>query len=185
VRLGDVAVVVGNQVAGAASVSQGIIRGTAASVAGAAGAVGELLETTAPVGAGSSGSAVVNTAGQVIGMTTLGLAGSTGFAVAVPSNQVASSAQNARPASHPYLGVALADDPAGGALIQGVAAGSPAALAGMQAGWTITSLNGTSVANAASASQVLGRLAPSQHVDIALRVPGGASKTISAVLGSA
>jgi len=47
-----------------------------------------VIVTTAPAASGSSGSALVNIAGAVIGMTTLGPSATSAQGVAIPSNQV-------------------------------------------------------------------------------------------------
>jgi S1-C subfamily serine protease len=105
-QVGDVVVAIGSGTA-----SQGIVSGLA----------GGLIQTTAPMASGTSGSALVNVAGQVIGMTTLGSSSSSsssaGFGVAIPANQVSAVAQklaaggSVTPAGTAYLGVVTADAP--------------------------------------------------------------------------
>jgi putative serine protease PepD len=192
VQLGDVVLVVGNQVPSSASVSQGIVSSLTGTLAGTGSTtLSALIETTAPVSTGSSGSAVVNIAGQVIGMTTLGSAGGAAFGVAIPSNLVSAAAQKiatATPtpqAARPFLGVSVSDATGGGALIQSVVAGGPAARAGLQAGWTILKISGRTVANATALGQVLAGYSPGQRVDVTVRDSGGSNKTVSVVLGTA
>ena len=78
VQIGDVVVLIGSH-----TVSQGIVSEIASGV----------IVTTAPASSDSSGSALVNIAGQVIGMTTLGSAGASALGNAIPSNQVNTVAQ--------------------------------------------------------------------------------------------
>ena len=112
VQLGDVVVSIGSK-----SVSQGIVSQIASG----------LIVTTAPAGSEGSGSALVNIAGQVIGMTTLGSQGALG--VAIPSNQVNTVAQqllkggSPTPSGKAFLGVTLTDATGGGAQVQSVVAG--------------------------------------------------------------
>jgi putative serine protease PepD len=181
VQVGDVVLVVGNQVASSATVSQGIVSGISGT---------GLIQTTAPVAAGTSGSALVDVAGQVIGMTTLGTSGASGLGVAIPSNQVNTVAQKllgggtGTQTGTPYLGVTATDAPGGGALVQSVVAGGPAARAGVQAGWTIVGIGGHSVANAAAIGQILAVYKPGQNVVLTVQLPNGSTRSIPVVLGA-
>lgn len=174
-QIGDVVVSIGS-----GTVSQGIV----SQIAG-----GQIL-TTAPATAGSSGSALVNIAGQVIGMTTLGPAGVGAMGVAIPSNQVNAVAQqllsggSPTPSGKAFLGVGLTDAAGGGAQVQSVVAGGPAASAGIQAGWTILAIGGHSVANAAAVAPVLATYTPGQRVTLTLRLPNGSTRSIQVLLGS-
>ena len=175
VQLGDVVVLIGSQ-----SVSQGIVSQVTSG----------LIETTAPSGANSSGSAVVNIAGQVIGMTTLGSAGASALGNAIPSNQVNTVAQQLLKGGSPtpngkaFLGVSLTDATGGGAQVQSVIAGGPAATAGIQAGWTILAIGGHSVANAAAVAPILTAYAPGQRVAVTVRLPNSSTRSIQVLLGS-
>ena len=191
VQVGDVVLAVGNQVASSGgTVSQGIVSGTAGSMPAGSVTITGLLQTTAPMAAGTSGSALVNVAGQVIGMTTLGSAGSAGLGVAIPSNQVNTVAQkllaaaSATPAGTAHLGVTATDAAGGGALIQSVVAGGPAARAGLQAGWTIVGIGGHSVANAAAIGPILAGYKPGQSVVLTVQLPNGSTRSIPVVLGA-
>lgn len=177
VQVGDVVVAVGHQVAPSGTASQGIVSGIA---------TGQ-IQTTAPMAAGTSGSALVNITGQVIGMTTLGAAGSPGPGVAIPSNQVTAVAQrllaggSGTKASH--LGVTVADAPGGGVLVQSVVPAGPAATAGVQTGWTIIGIGGRSVPNSAALAQILSGYTSGQRVVLTVRLPSGSTRSISVVLG--
>ena len=190
VQVGDVVVAVGNQAAPSGTVSQGIVSGTAGIITAGSVTVTGLLQTTAPMAAGTSGSALVNIAGQVIGMTTLGSSGSPGLAVAIPSNQVNSVVQklltggSGQQAGSAHLGVAATDAPGGGALVQSVVAGGPAARAGLQAGWTILGIGGHSVANAAAIGPILAGYKPGQSVALTVQLPNGSTRSIQVVLGA-
>jgi S1-C subfamily serine protease len=175
VQVGDVVVAIGSGTA-----SQGIVSGLA----------GGLFQTTAPMVSGTSGSALVNVNGQVIGMTTLGASGSPGLGVAIPGGQVTAAAQkllaggSGTQAGTAYLGVTTADAPGGGALIQSVVAGSPAAAAGLQSGWIISALDGQAVARSTSVAQILATHKPGQRVVLSVRLTNGTTRSIPVVLGT-
>lgn len=178
VQVGDVVVAIGNQVAPSGTASQGIVSGITS--------IG-LIQTTAPMASGTSGSALVNIAGQVIGMTTLGVSGSAGFGVAIPSAQISAVAQKllaGGTGTQAYLGVATSDAPGGGALIQTVVVGSPAAGAGLQGGWVIVAIDGQNVAQAASIAQILAAHKPGQRVVVTVHLPNGSARSIPVVLGT-
>jgi putative serine protease PepD len=142
-----------------------------------------LIQTTAPMPSGTSGSALVNITGQVIGMTTLGASGAPGFGVAIPSNQVSAASKTLLTGSA-YLGAVTADASGGGAVIQSVAAGSPAAVAGLQVGWVIAAIDGQTVIGAASIAQILAGDKPGQRVVVTVLLPNGDTRSIPVVLGT-
>jgi S1-C subfamily serine protease len=141
--------------------------------------------------AGSSGSALVNIAGQVVGMTTLGPAGVAGPGVAIPSNDVKAIAEKLLAGAPPpsaakaSLGATLADASAGGAQVQSVIAGGPAATAGIQVGWAITAIGGRPVSSAAAVAPILATYSPGQRVAVTVRLPNGSTRSTQLVLGSA
>ena len=188
VQVGDVVVAIGNQAAPSGTASQGIVSGTAGTLASDSQTLTGLIQTTAPMAAGTSGSALVNIAGQVIGMTTLGASGAPTAAVAIPGNQLNTVAQRlisgAATQGTAHLGVATTNAPNGGALIQSVIAGGPAARAGIQAGWTIIGIGGQSVVSSASVAQILAGYKPGQSVVVTVRLPNGSTRSIPVVLGA-
>lgn len=118
--------------------------GTVLATGRAVGSVG-MVETDAVAGLGSAGRPLVNREGQVVGIV-MAASGGDGAerSLAIPSNfagQVAEQLIAGGPVVHPYLGVSVDDPPdGGGALVQEVAAGSPAAEAGLQPGDLIVQL---------------------------------------------
>jgi S1-C subfamily serine protease len=188
VQVGDVVVAIGNQAAPSGTASQGIVSGTAGNLASDSQTLTGLIQTTASMAAGTSGSALVNIAGQVIGMTTLGASGAATAAVAIPSNQLNTVAQRlisgAATQGTAHLGVATTNSPNGGALIQSVITGGPAARAGIQAGWTIIGIGGQSVASSAAVAQILAGYKSGQSVVVTVRLPNGSTRSIPVVLGA-
>ena len=190
VQLGDVVVAVGNQLPPSATVSQGIVSGTAGTMPAGSVTLSGLIQTTAPMASGTSGSALVNVAGETIGMTTLGSAGSPGLGVAIPSNQVNTVAQrllaggSATPVGTAYLGLTATDAAGGGALVQSVVAGGPAARGGVQAGWIIVGIGGRPVPNAVAVGRILATYQPGQRVVLTVQLPDGSTRSIPIVLGA-
>jgi S1-C subfamily serine protease len=188
VQVGDVVVAVGHQVAPSGTASYGIVSGLAGTMSSGSLTLTGLVQTTAPMAAGTSGSALVNIAGQVIGLTTLGASGSPGPGVAIPSDQVSSVSKTllagGTQAGTAYLGVVTADATGGGALIQSVASGSPAAGAGMQVGWVILAIDGKPVARAAAIAPILAGDKPGQRVVLTVHLPNGSTRSIPVVLGT-
>jgi len=80
--------------------------------------------------------------------------------------------------------VSLTDATGGGAQVQSVIAGGPAATAGIQAGWTILAIGGHSVANAAAVAPILTTYAPGQRVAVTVRLPNSSTRSIQVLLGS-
>jgi putative serine protease PepD len=163
--VGDPAVAVGSPLglAGGPSLTVGVISAfdrqvqTDSSSPGSAGLDG-MLQTDAPIISGSSGGALVNENGDLVGITTaVGVSpvGAEGVGFATPveivtrvANEIIANGQ----ASNPYLGVqistAMADTTDGGTApigvkIESVVSGSAADQAGLQAGDVVSAVNGT------------------------------------------
>jgi putative serine protease PepD len=112
--------------------------------------IGDALQTDAAINPGNSGGALVNLAGEVVGINTAiatsgqGSSGNIGVGFAISSNVAKSTAQtllSGGKVSHPYIGVSVADGN-GGALISSVTQGSPADKAGLQRGDLVTKVGG-------------------------------------------
>jgi S1-C subfamily serine protease len=128
-----------------------------------------LIRTNANLQPGDSGGPLFNANGKVIGMDT---AASQGFqfqnnaeGFAIPINRALTiakqivagrSSATVHIGSTPFIGVSVSTQQSdGGALIQSVVAGSPADQAGLVAGDTITSVDGTTVTTYAQLSSAL------------------------------
>src|SRR6185437_4294543 len=105
---------------------------------------------------GNSGGALVNLAGEVVGINTAiastgQQSGNIGVGFAISSNKVKAAAeqlQKGQKVTHPYLGVQLTDGANGGALIADVVPSGPADKAGLQKGDVVTKVNGQAVSDA-------------------------------------
>ncbi len=121
--------------------------------------LGSLIQTDARLNLGTSGGALVNLAGEMIGLTTsqAALAGyeqSAGFAIAVDATfrQVLEVLKQGREVEYGFLGVQPQDltfaersHGRAGARIYGIVRHSPAARAGLRLGDVVTAINGKSI----------------------------------------
>jgi putative serine protease PepD len=196
VALGDIVVAVGSPLGLSDSVSEGIVSGTGRTQPEGNGVtLTDLIQTTAAINPGNSGGALVDIAGEVIGMPTLGAsstprggtAGGIGFAIS--SNQVVTITQqlaSGGAVTHTgiaFLGISTSDAPNGGAQVGSVVSGGPADKAGIKAGWVITSIGGKTVPDADGVGTALSSFKPGQKVDVKATLPDGSSKTVSVTLG--
>ncbi|WP_113699627.1 S1C family serine protease [Nonomuraea lactucae] len=117
--------------------------------------IGGAIQTDAAINPGNSGGALVNTAGQVVGINTAiatngGGGGNIGVGFAIPINtakQVADQLSDGGKVTHPFLGVSVTDATGDvpGALVRQVAAGSPAEKGGLKEGDLITKIGNKAV----------------------------------------
>jgi S1-C subfamily serine protease len=156
-----------------------------------------LIEFAAPVIAGDSGGPVVNSAGQVVGVTTAASVnfrmgpGGKGFAIPIndalaTANQIRSGAASDSVHIGPpvLLGVGVRTAPSDlpGVLVADVLRGGPAEQAGMVAGDILTVLDGTPVNSATELTYVLDRHYPGDVIDLVWIDAAGQQRTGKAAL---
>ncbi len=162
-----------------------------------------LIETNADIQPGDSGGPLVNSSGKVIGMDTaasagfsfgLGSASTQGFSIpintalkiaAVITEGHSSSTVHIGPTA--FLGVGVASSLPGGptgAVIETVAAGSPAAKAGLTEGDAITSLAGHAVSSPDDLVSILQSEKPGASVSLVYLSTSGARRTVTVRLTS-
>lgn len=116
--------------------------------------IGDAIQTDAAINPGNSGGALVNAAGQLVGINTAiatqGSTGNIGVGFAIPVNtakQVADQLVKDGKATHAFLGVSVTDATGDvpGALIRQVTSGSPADKAGLKQGDLITKIGDKTV----------------------------------------
>ncbi|MFI6318495.1 S1C family serine protease [Nonomuraea sp. NPDC050556] len=122
---------------------------------GGATTIGGAIQTDAAINPGNSGGALVNAAGEVIGINTAiatngGSSGNIGVGFAIPINtakQVSEQLIKSGKVSHAFLGVSVTDATGDvpGALIRQVTDGSPAQAAGLKTGDLITKIGDKAV----------------------------------------
>ncbi|MDG6940185.1 MAG: trypsin-like peptidase domain-containing protein [Nitrososphaerota archaeon] len=154
VQVGEPVVAVGNPFGLAGSMTFGIVSQVGRTITESAAngyPIADVLQFSAPINPGNSGGPLLNSRGEVIGITTAEVSNSQGLGFAIPSNtiirELPSLIQNGSYDMHPYLGISGTDmtpyiaSAAGinvtyGWLVENVVAGGPAARAGIRAGNT-------------------------------------------------
>jgi putative serine protease PepD len=203
VRVGEIVLAMGNPLGLTGTVTDGIVSATGRTVSEGQGSSAVLIstiQTSAAINPGNSGGALVNLAGQVIGIPTLaatdpqlgGAAAGIGFAI--PSDTVTSIAAQLAAAGkvtssgRASLGITAqtvagaAGQPAGVGIV-GVTPGGGAARAGISAGDIITALAGQPTTSLAALQSVLAGHKPGDRVQARLTRNGTAS-TVTVTLGS-
>lgn len=208
VKIGDSVTAVGNAggVGGAPSSSEGSITALNRSIVavdgeGSSEVLSGMIETNAQLQPGDSGGALLNAAGQVIGMNTAAsnsydVRAGASVGLAIPLNRAISIArqiQSGRPSATIHigatalLGVSVTSQvdyygqpvAGGGALVIGVVPSSPADKAGIAVGSVIMSLNGRRIVSHQSLSNLLLREVPGGLVRLAWVDQDGTSRTAS------
>lgn len=208
-RVGQIVMAMGNPLGLTGSVTNGIISATGRTVTEPAGSgpgatLPEIIQTSAAINPGNSGGALVDLAGDVIGIPTLaalepqseGLGGAApGIGFAIPSHLVTDIAGqliahdghvvNSHRAA---LGVEVVtvvgpDGQPAGVGVLSVTPGGAAEAAGVQAGEVITAVNNIPVQQTAELSQVLANLDPGKSVPVTLATPDGGTRTLTVTLG--
>ncbi|MFF5232622.1 trypsin-like peptidase domain-containing protein [Dactylosporangium sp. NPDC000521] len=158
-RVGDTVLAVGSPLGLQGSVTAGIVSAlhrTISSGEQGSRSIADAIQTDAAINPGNSGGALVNLAGEVVGINTAILTagqnsnGNIGVGFAISANRARSAADQLAKGgkvSHPYLGVQLGDGD-GGALIGGVVAAGPADKAGMKTGDIVTKIGNTQIKGA-------------------------------------
>ena len=195
--VGDIVLALGNPLGLQSSVTEGIVSALGRTVSEENGvALPNTIQTSAPINPGNSGGALVDLAGNVIGIPTLAASdpqlggAATGIGFAVSSNMVTDIADqliaNGKVVnSHrAYLGVTTVDAlGAPGPVVYSISAGGPAAGSGIAQGDAITAVEGKATPDSATLAEVLAGFAPGQTIKIALAHPGGQTTTVTVTLG--
>jgi serine protease Do len=159
-----------------------------------------LIQTDAAISPGNSGGALADQNGEVIGINTAYLppaeTGAENIGFAIPSDTATSVAdqliQNGR-ATHPYLGISLADltpetaqqfgiSGDSGALVADVESGGPADSAGIQRGDVITALGSTQIKDSGDLVAAIRSYNPGDTVTLTINRNGG-ERNIDVKLG--
>jgi putative serine protease PepD len=198
VQVGEFALAIGNPLGLRSSVTQGIVSSLGRTVGEGGGVViSSAIQTSAPINPGNSGGALVDLAGDVIGIPTLaatnpelGGAQAPGIGFAIPSNTVKRIASQliahgrVTRSGRAILGVEVAtrlSPPA--VVVAGVKPGGPADRAGIRRGDVITSVNGVPTRTSDDLVTILAKFHPGQRVRVALLRPDGARAKVEVRLG--
>jgi S1-C subfamily serine protease len=161
--VGDQVIAIGSPYGLTGSMTTGIISALNRTITESTGngyAISDIIQTSTAINPGNSGGPLLNSQGQVIGITTAIVDNSQGLGFAIPSDtilrEVQDLAQNGSYNQHPYLGIGGADitydiatqmksSVTYGILIQTVTSGGPADKAGIKAGTTQAVIDGNTV----------------------------------------
>ena len=209
VQVGDVAVAIGAPLGLSNTVTDGIISATDRAVATGStqddATVIDALQTDAAINPGNSGGALVNGAGEVIGINSAiatvaagspgsqSQSGNIGVGFAIPSNTAQRIAQELiqnGAATRAYLGVSArtaADDQNAsvgtGAEIASIESGSAAADAGLQVGDVVTAVGDRPVTTSTELTAAVRSKAPGDKVELTVR-RGQDTEKVEVTLGS-
>jgi S1-C subfamily serine protease len=209
VQVGDVAVAIGAPLGLSNTVTDGIISATNRAVETGStqddSTVIDALQTDAAINPGNSGGALVNGAGEVIGINTAiatvaagtpggqSQSGNIGVGFAIPSNtaqRIAQEIMKTGSATRAFLGVsartAAQDQSANvgtGAEIVSVEPGSSAAAAGLQPGDVVTAVGDRPVTSSTELTAAVRSHAPGDKVALTVR-RGNQTQTADVTLGS-
>lgn len=178
VKVGDVVFALGNPFGVGETITQGIVSATGRSGMGIV-EYEDFIQTDASINPGNSGGALINSAGQLIGINSAIISksgGNVGIGFAIPTNMVtmvATSLIESGKYTRAFLGVNISDIDSDmstlynnnyGALITGVEENSPASRAGLKRGDLIIAINDKKISSASELKNTVGAFAPSKEV---------------------
>jgi len=181
-RVGDLVLAIGDPFSVGQTVTMGIISAVGREIA-PANPFGRFIQTDAAINPGNSGGALVDTAGNLIGINTLIFSRSggyqgIGFAIPVSlAKRVMEQIIETGSVTRGWFGVDVADispelaESLGlkgtrGAIVGAIERGSPAEKGGMRLGDVIVSINGKLVPDVSSALNAIAEMAPGKSVPV-------------------
>jgi putative serine protease PepD len=171
-QVGDGVVAIGSPFGLEETVTSGIVSALHRQMTSPSGfAIPDSIQTDAAINHGNSGGPLLNTQGDVVGVTAQiesDSGGNDGVGFAIPSSTVRSVAGQliaSGKAEHAYLGVSLSSASTT-ASVAAVRSGTPAAQAGLKAGDVITALDGKSVASSGELESAIGAHKPGDSVSL-------------------
>ena len=197
-RVGDVVLAIGNPFGVGQTVTQGIISATGRSELGIS-TFENFIQTDAAINPGNSGGALINTAGQLVGVNTAIFSrsgGSQGIGFAIPSSLALAVMEQIIEQGHVvrgWLGIEIQDltpelaESFGlrtqqGAVVAGVMRGGAGAKAGLVPGDVLVSVAKQAVPNARGALNAIAALPPGKTVTLGI-IRGGREMELRATVG--
>jgi serine protease Do len=193
-RLGQTVLAIGYPFGVGQTVTMGIISGLAKPIAAEVDV--DFIQTDAAINPGNSGGALINTSGELIGINTLIVSNTgsyAGLGFAIPIDQARSimddiidhgkvvrgylgiSMDNLTPEKAEFFGLKNGE----GVIVTEVAAGSPAAKAGLKGNDIVVAANGTPVKNMTELRRLVGSMHPGDKAELEC-IRDGKSLTFSA-----
>jgi serine protease Do len=205
-KAGEPAIAIGNPLGLGRSITVGVISSPKRTIEVSSNMATDVIQTDAAINPGNSGGALVNVAGQVIGINTLKISdqGVEGLGFAIPVNEarpVIESLVKDGKVQRPYLGLSLIDlsnlpvyvleelrlpgSVREGVAVAEVVSGSPADQAGLQPRDVIIALDGQEISSSSELRKYLyTKKEIHQKVDVTY-YRNGEKQTTSIVLGEA
>lgn len=194
IRVGDVALAIGNPFGVGQTVTQGIVSATGRSGLGV-NTFEDFIQTDAAINPGNSGGALVDAHGALIGINTVIYSrsgGSMGIGFAIPTaivEQVMNGLISTGKVSRGWLGVEIGrtiNDPTDlsrskGVIVAGVFPDGPAAKAGLQVGDVVLRADGADVTDANALVQRISKKAPNSSMTLEIE-RAGVPMTIEVIL---
>jgi S1-C subfamily serine protease len=180
--VGDVVLAIGDPFSVGQTVTMGIVSAVGREI-GTANPFGSFIQTDAAINPGNSGGALVDTAGNLIGINTLIFSRSggyqgIGFAIPVSlAKRVLEQIIETGTVTRGWFGVDVADitpelaeslglKDTRGAIVGAIERGSPAEKSGMKLGDVILAVNGREVANTSAALAAIAEIPPGKSVPV-------------------
>ena len=199
VRVGDIVLAVGNPLGVGQTVTMGIISAKGRRTGLSDGSFEDFLQTDAPINQGNSGGALVNTAGDLVGINSQILSpsgGNIGIGFAIPSNMTRTVVEqliNKGRVRRGLLGVypqtvtqdmaqSLGLKEARGVIVSSVQKGSAAERAGVKQGDVITAFNGNAVNDPNELRNLVAGTQPGSDVTLTI-VRDGREQEVKVTLG--
>ncbi|HVC40898.1 MAG TPA: trypsin-like peptidase domain-containing protein [Candidatus Saccharimonadales bacterium] len=201
-QVGMIVLAIGNPLGLQSSVTEGIVSAVDRTVSEPGGiTLPDTIQTSAAINPGNSGGALVNLAGEVVGIPTLTAsdptlgAAANGIGFAIPANTVKDIATQLVASGHVVnshraaLGVRTstvvdASNNPVGAMITVVTAGGSAAAAGMTTGDIIVEFAGMRIRTTTDLSVALADAQPGQTISLTVVTPTGAERVVSVTVGA-
>ena len=197
-KVGEQAIAIGNALGYGTSVTVGYISAKDREIDAEDSASVKLIQTDAAINPGNSGGALVNSKGEVIAINSSKFASEEvegmGFAIPMATAELMNQKEVAAN-NQAYLGITGRDVTSEyeqaygipqGIYISEVSAGSPAEKAGLQKGYIITKLNGTTVKTLSQLQEKLSKCEAGTQGKVTVKIASGSSyqeKTFSVTFG--
>ena len=200
-KVGMIVLAIGNPLGLQSSVTEGIVSAVDRTVSEPGGiTLPDTIQTSAAINPGNSGGALVNLAGQVVGIPTLTAsdptlgAAANGIGFAIPANTVKDITSqiitNGRVVNSHRADLGLrastvvdSTNTPVGALITAVMAGGSAATAGLATGEVIVQIGSVRIRTTTDLSLALAESQPGQVISLTVITSAGAHRAVSATVG--